>query len=153
QLPVNRPRAANVNTYAFDGAMAYEHSGDAPVYAPNTQGRPYSELTGPAEDGWEVDGELVRSAQTVRSEEDTDFYQAGVLVREVFDDAEREEFVKNVAGHLQDGVHGEVLQRAFQYWKNVDAEIGARIEAAYHEAVGQPDPGKEAGVAAATAHS
>src|SRR5690606_39465424 len=61
QLPVNRPRAANVNTYAFDGAMAYEHSGDAPVYAPNTQGRPYSELTGPAEDGWEVDGELVRS--------------------------------------------------------------------------------------------
>ena len=39
QLPVNRPRV-DVNTYMFDGPMAYEHSGDAPVYAPNTPGAP-----------------------------------------------------------------------------------------------------------------
>ncbi len=32
--------------------MAYEHAGDAPVYAPNSQGRPYSDVTGPVEDGW-----------------------------------------------------------------------------------------------------
>lgn len=27
------------------------------------------------------------------------------------------------------GVHGEVLERAFQYWKNIDADVGTRIEA------------------------
>ncbi len=51
QLPVNRPRV-EVNTYTFDGPMAYEHSGDQPVYAPNSEGRPYSDVTGPVEDGW-----------------------------------------------------------------------------------------------------
>jgi catalase len=37
QLPVNRPRVA-VNTYMFDGQMAYEHSGARAVYAPNSTG-------------------------------------------------------------------------------------------------------------------
>ena len=59
QLPVE---PAGVNTYMFDGPMAFEHSGDARYYAPNTQGRAYSDLTGPVEDGWDADGEMVRTA-------------------------------------------------------------------------------------------
>src|SRR6476619_6607546 len=51
QLPVNRPRV-ELNTYTQDGPMAYDHNGNAPVYAPNTAGRPFSDLTGPVEDGW-----------------------------------------------------------------------------------------------------
>src|SRR3546814_15141872 len=38
QLPVNRPKVP-VNTYMFDGQMAYEHSGNAPVYVPNSGGQ------------------------------------------------------------------------------------------------------------------
>ncbi|MHB8274483.1 MAG: catalase [Dermatophilaceae bacterium] len=126
QLPVNRPRVP-VNTYMFDGAMAYEHSGDEPVYAPNSAGRPFSDLTGPVEDSWEADGPMVRSAYELHAQDD-DFGQAGTLVREVWNDAQRAEFVDNVAGHLLGGVEGEVLKRAFEYWKSVDADTGRQIE-------------------------
>ena len=77
QLPVNRPKVP-VNTYMFDGQMAHEHSGNAPVYAPNSGERAWSDETGPVRDGWDS--------------------------------------------------HGVVLERAFEYWKNVDAATGKRIE-------------------------
>lgn len=126
QLPVNQPKVP-VNTYQFDGHMAFEHSGNAPTYAPNSGGRAWSDTIGTAEDGWEADGDMVRSAYTRRVDDD-DFSQAGALVREVFDDRQREALIEQVAGSLLDGVHGEVLERAFQYWKGIDANIGQRIE-------------------------
>ena len=127
QLPVNRP-VNDVNTYSKEGAMEFFHSGDAPVYAPNSFGRAYQDEQGPVDNGWEADGEMVRAAYTLHPEDD-DFGQAGTLVREVFSDEEREEFVNTVAGAL-DGVIEPVLSRAFEYWKNVDQEIGERIEKA-----------------------
>ena len=54
--------------------------------------------------------------------------QAGTLVREVWNDEQREQFVKTVAGHLLGGVEGDVLERAFQYWHHVDADSGKKIE-------------------------
>ena len=126
QLPVNRPRT-EVNTYMFDGQMAYEHSGSKPVYAPNSYDRGWSDHTGPVEEGWETDGDMVRSAYDLHAEDD-DFGQPGTMVREVFNDAQRDRLVEQVSGSLLGGVHGEVLERAFEYWKNVDAEIGKRIE-------------------------
>ncbi len=140
QLPVNRSRVENANSYTFDGPMAYEHSGDAPVYAPNSGGRPYADITGPVEDGWDADGEMMRSAYILHAEDD-DFGQAGTLVREVWDDAARERFVDTVAGHLLGGVTGDVLEQAFQYWNNVDAATGARIEAKVR-AAHVPDDGE-----------
>jgi len=38
-------------------------------------------------------------------------------------------FVENVTGHLLGGVNGDVLQRAFDYRKDVDSDTGNRIEA------------------------
>jgi catalase len=78
-------------------------------------------------DGWEADGEMVRSAYALHAEDD-DFGQAGTLVRAVWDDAQRARFVDQVAGSLLDGVREPVLSRAFRYWKAVDAATGARIE-------------------------
>jgi catalase len=128
QLPVNQPKnAENQNTYTFDGPMAYQHSGDAPVYAPNSYGRGYSDLTGGAEDSWEADGEMVRQAYALR-EEDDDFGQARTMVNEVWDDDMRDRFVANVSGNILGGVKDETLPRVFEYWKNVDPEIGKRIE-------------------------
>lgn len=87
----------------------------------------WSDAVGPIEDGWEADAAMVRSAYTLRADDD-DFAQAGVLVREVFDERQREALIEQVAGSLAAGVHGEVLERAFQYWKHIDADVGQRIE-------------------------
>ncbi|MCW2649541.1 MAG: catalase, partial [Mycobacterium sp.] len=38
--------------------------------------------------------------------------------------------VDNVVGHLLNGVSEPVLDRAFEYWRNVDTDIGNRIEKA-----------------------
>jgi catalase len=54
--------------------------------------------------------------------------QAGQLVRQVFDEAERDRLVGNIAGHLLNGVSEPVLQRAFEYWRNVDEDLGQRVE-------------------------
>ncbi len=127
QLPVNRP-INEVHTYNFEGNMWYDHSGGRSMYAPNSFGDSWSDETGPVHNGWEDNGELVREAYTLR-EDDGDFVQPGILVREVFSDDQRTEFVKTVSGAL-DGVKEPVLSNAFQYWKNVDETIGRRIEEA-----------------------
>jgi len=127
QLPVNQPKVP-VNTYQFDGHMTYHHSGNAPVYAVNSGGRPWADATGAMEDGWEADGEMVRSAYTPRPGDD-DFTQPGVLVREVFDEDQRSKLIDQVSGSLLAGVREPVLSRALEYWKNVDREVGRRIEA------------------------
>ena len=126
QLPVNQPKVP-VNTYMFDGQMAFQHSGAAPVYAPNSGGRTWADATGPVADGWETDGEMVRQAYTLRPEDD-DFTQPGILVREVFDNAQRERLIETVAGSLLGGVRSPVLERAIDYWKSIDPYVGGRIE-------------------------
>jgi len=126
QLPVNRPKVP-VNSFMFDGHMTFDHSGNAPVYAPNSFGRPWADETGPVQDGWEADGDMVRSAYALHPEDD-DFGQPGALVREVMNESERERLVATVSGSLLSGLKPEVLKRAIAYWKSVDAGIGKRIE-------------------------
>jgi catalase len=126
QLPVNAPRSP-VHSYSKDGAMRFHKVSD-PVYAPNSKGGPQADVQHygqPA--GWHTDGEMVRTAYTKRVE-DNDWDQAGTLVREVYTDAERERLVGNIVGHLSNGVTEPVLQRAFEYWRNVDKNIGDKIE-------------------------
>jgi catalase len=127
QLPVNRPRV-DVDTFMFDGQMNYDQRGNAAVYAPNSAGHAYSDTTGPAEDGWETDAEIVRSAYRLRAEDD-DFGQPGTLVREVMDDAQRDALVEQVSGSLLGGVRGEVLDRALDYWTSIDPGVGKHIAA------------------------
>ena len=136
QLPVNRHRVDGVYTYQFDGPMAYDHTGDRAKYAPSSYD-PFSDHTGLADEGWEVDGDMMRSAYTLRRDDD-DFSQAGTMVRQVFDDAARDRFVGNVAGHILGGVNEETLPRVFDYWKSVDSEIGKRIEEAVRGGLANP---------------
>ncbi len=125
QLPINRPRVP-VNTYMFDGHMNFEHSGAGATYVPNSCGRSWADETGAVEDGWEADGEMVRSAYTLHHEDD-DFTQPGILVREVMDEDQRSALVEQVAGSLRAGVREPVLSRVFQYWTNIDPAIGRRV--------------------------
>ena len=125
QLPVNQP-ITQVNNYAEQGHMAFLHTGAAPGYTFNSYERHYNDAELTVEDGWEADGSLVRSAATLHAEDD-DFGQAGTLVREVFDDAQRDRFVDTLIDQLT-GLDPKVQERAFQYWKNVDATVGGRVE-------------------------
>jgi catalase len=47
------------------------------------------------------------------------------------DDAQRDRLVSNVVGHLKNGVTKPVLERALEYWRNVDKGIGDRIAKAF----------------------
>jgi catalase len=133
-IPVNTPRVP-VHSYSKDGAMRTANVTD-PVYAPNSYGGPKAEPSRTDRAGlWAADGEMVRSAYTLRADDD-DFGQPRTMVREVLDDDARERLVANVAGHLSDGVSDKVLVRAFEYWKSIDQEIGERIEQAVGATVG-----------------
>ena len=48
------------------------------------------------------------------------------------DDPQRERLISNVVGTLG-GVTEPVLSRVFEYWKNIDAEVGAAIDKGYKE--------------------
>tara|TARA_R110001599_G_scaffold353866_1_gene600970 strand:- start:91771 stop:93225 length:1455 start_codon:yes stop_codon:yes gene_type:complete len=126
QIPVNRPEVP-VNSYSKDGAMRIAKTSD-PVYAPNSKGGPQADGERyPDDTTWEADGEFVRAAYTLRKDDD-DFGQAHTLVREVMDDDARDRLVANASGHLKAGVTEPVLGRAFEYWRNIDENIGERIE-------------------------
>ncbi|HMC07693.1 MAG TPA: catalase, partial [Actinomycetota bacterium] len=126
QLPVNAPLSP-VHSYSKDGNMRYRKVSD-PVYAPNSKGGPQADTARYGEPaGWYTDGEMVHAAYTLRAEDD-DWGQAGTMVRKVLDDAARARLVSNIAGHLLDGVTEPVLLRAFEYWRNVDKQLGDRVE-------------------------
>jgi len=134
QIPVNAPHAP-VHSYSKDGAMRTVNVTD-PVYAPNSYGGPAADPSATDNAGlWAADGDMVREGY-VQHAEDDDWGQAGIMVREVMDDDARARLVSNVAGHLSDGVSDAVLARAFEYWKNIDKEIGEKIEQAVRAPVG-----------------
>ncbi len=125
QLPVNRP-INEVHTYNFEGHMWFEHTGARRPYVPNSFGDSWSDEEGTVDASWESDGELVRSAYTLR-EDDSDFIQPNILVNKVFSQEERDGLVETVAGGLETVIE-PVLSNAIQYWKNIDETIGQRIE-------------------------
>ena len=139
QLPVNAPKSP-VHSYSKDGPMRYQNAGD-PVYAPNSYGGPAADTVRFGEAaGWEASSsEMARSAY-VQHAEDDDWTQPGTMVREVLDDAARERLVNNIVGHLLNAVSEPVLQRAFEYWRNVDKNLGDKVEAGVRAKQGEKDP-------------
>jgi catalase len=126
QIPVNAPRVP-VHSYSKDGAMRIHNVTD-PVYAPNSYGGPRADVARYGQvAGWHADGDMVHAAYTLHAEDD-DWGQAGTLVRKVMDDAARDRLVSNIVGALLNGVSEKVLQRAFWYFRNVDKNLGDRVE-------------------------
>ncbi|MFZ2174342.1 MAG: catalase [Rhodococcus sp. (in: high G+C Gram-positive bacteria)] len=145
ELPVNRP-VVPVRSYSKDGTMRHHNPGD-PVYVPNSKGGPHADPSQVGETArWFADGDMVRAAYSQHAEDD-DWGQAGTMVHEVLDDAARDRLVDNVVGHLLGGVSEPILVRAFEYWRNIDNELGGRIESGVRQKKGERDP-KEAQQAA-----
>lgn len=73
--------------------------------------------------------DLTRGAY-VRHPEDDDFAQAGILVREVMDDAQRERLANNIAAAM-DGVSDQVAEQCWVYWGHVDEDLRDRVKEIY----------------------
>jgi catalase len=116
-----------VHSYNKDGAMRYEHSGDQPVYAPNSHGGPNADSVRFGDPGWHVEGEEIVRAAAALHPEDDDFIQAGNLYRDVMTETDREVLVANLVAHLGDGVERTIQERASALWQQVDADLGRRI--------------------------
>lgn len=126
QVPVNKPQCP-VHSYSKDGALRVTNVTD-PVYAPNSKGGPSASVSQRVDyEKWSASGEFVRAAYTKRRDDD-DYVQPRALIRDVMDDAARTRLVDTVSGHLSNGVSKPVLERAFEYWKKIDAEIGSAIQ-------------------------
>lgn len=54
-------------------------------------------------------------------------------MRQVLDDAARARLADAIAEHLLNGVSEKVLTRAFEYWRNVDNDLGDKIEQSVRE--------------------
>lgn len=132
ELPANAPKS-EMHSYSKDGSMRHHFNApDVPVYAPNTVGGPHADADRAGDAGnWANDGEMVRAAATLHADDD-DFGQAGALYRDVMDDAAKARLVSNIAGHVSAVTRADLLERVFEYWTNVDADLGARVR----EAVG-----------------
>src|SRR5699024_8368788 len=101
QLPVNQPHATEAHNYMHQGNMQY-HSPPASqrVYHPDcfsAAGGPAVDAQAGVEGSWEADGELVRTAATLR-EDDGDFVQPGILSRDVVTAETKEPFHQVRAG-------------------------------------------------------
>lgn len=134
QIPVNAPRGA-VRSYSRGGRMRVVGVGD-PVYVPNSVGGPVAEPARAAEAHWSADGEMMRAAAS-RHAEDDDWSQATTLICEVMDDEQRERLVHNVVLHVSNGVKEPVLSRVFDYWRNIDPDIGKKVEEGVRAKLGE----------------
>jgi catalase len=125
QLPVNQP-VAEVHSYNKDGAMRYNHSGNQPVYSPNSYNGPRADTERYQDPLWFSSGELVRTAYTLRAEDD-DYGQAGTLYRKILSATDRDHMVSNIVAHMSKGVERAVQERALAHWYKVDKELGSRV--------------------------
>ena len=90
------------------------------------------------EASWEDDGELVRTAATLR-EDDGDFVQPGILYRHVFSDEQKARFHETLAGQAQAITINEIRERFFQYWTNVDPGLGETLRKNHANAAAATD--------------
>lgn len=146
QLPVNAP-VCPVNSYSQDGAATYYFAqADQPVYSPNgvrgngdldTRGVNGSEISvGVAGDMglWDTHGTDFTRGAYVAHPEDDDFSQAGDLVRNVLDDAARERLAGNIARAMNGITMPGLKERVYEYWRNVDTNLGKRVEELFEAA-------------------
>jgi catalase len=140
-LPVNAPKNVR-SSYSKDGAMRYSYNTpETPVYAPNSYGGPHADEERHGNPGgWTSEGNTTQRSPYLRHSEDDDFVQAGTLYRDVMDDAQRDRLVGNIAGHAANGVTEDVLVRVFEYWTNVDAELGKKVAEATRAKLAETAP-------------
>ncbi|KAF5353878.1 hypothetical protein D9756_007309 [Leucocoprinus leucothites] len=140
QLPVNAPIVPVAN-FQRDGPMAFVNQGNRPNYQSSIQPLSYQGRKG------HIDA-TVRDIGRLRAHEnfvggawrdlgeitELDFEQPRELWRRVWNDAERETYVKNVSGHFGLVKSPEVRARQLSVWAAVSQDLSDRIA----DAIGHP---------------
>ena len=127
QLPVNRP-LDEVHNYNKDGPMRYHHSGNQPVYAPNSYGGPKADPERYRDASWFVEAADIMRTAYVAHKDDDDFIQPGILYRQVMSPTDRDHLASNIVWHLSQGVERFIQERAVNdYWSQVDPDLGRRV--------------------------
>jgi catalase len=126
QLPINAAKSP-VHSYSRDGAMTL-HPGSGPNYSPNSYGGPQADPSKEIPTWWVQDGEIGRYAYEKHADDD-DFVQPRALYRDVMSDSDRDHLVANIVAHASAGVSNAIQLRVIEYWRNVDATLGARVAA------------------------
>ena len=127
QLPVNAPRSP-VHSYSKDGAMRYQRR-LRPGLRAELQGRPAgrhrrataSRPAGTPTATWSA-------PPTPCTPRTTTGANPAPWSARSWTTRQRDRLVDNIVGHLLDGVTEPVLERAFEYWRNVDKDLGQRVE-------------------------
>jgi catalase len=126
QLPINAPKV-DVHSYNKDAAMTYRNPGNQPVYAPNSYGGPAADPSRAPGVNWSVEMAEIGRYANAKHEDDNDFVQAGALVRDVMNDADRANLTSNILDHASDHVSTDVQYRVVAYWHNVDTTLGENV--------------------------
>lgn len=124
-LPINRPFKTKVANHQRDGFMVTtDNGGAAPNYEPNSFGGPVEHPSGKIAP-FSVSGTVDRVRVRVSKPED-DFYQAGVLFREVMTEKDRKNLISNMAGHMRNA-SVEIQKRCVALFAKCDPEYGRRL--------------------------
>src|ERR1700753_1037143 len=110
-MRINSPKAEGPSQSSA-GPMTYIHSGDQPVYAPNSKGGPVADAENGADLAWDVAGGGLGRYENPQHRED---------------DGQRDALVENIVGHASAEVTPETQDKVVAYWANVDQEIGDRV--------------------------
>lgn len=128
QLPVNAPKAADVDNYGRDGLHATRYgSRQDKNYEPNS-------YAGPAQTGAALGSPLAVHGWTGTHEaplhaKDDDFFQAGELYRLMSAD-EKDRLIANIAGGLSQVTRDDVIEKNLAHFHAADADYGKRVEEA-----------------------
>ena len=108
--------------------MRLHHSGNQPVYAPNSYGGPRADPQRFPDPTWLVESAEIMRTAYVPHKDDDDFVQPGTLYRQVLSQTDRDHLVDNLVWHLSQGVERFIQERAVrEYIMKVDPDLGARV--------------------------
>jgi catalase len=111
-----------------DGPMAFYNQGSRPNYLSSIEPISFKERKTNLD---ETHGHFVGKAVSFLSEiRPEDYNQPRVLWERVFDDAARERFINNVAGHMSTCTEKEIIRRQIGIFREVSDDLATRLEKA-----------------------
>ncbi|NIM04377.1 MAG: catalase [Armatimonadetes bacterium] len=122
-LPVNAPKACEMQNYQRDGSMRLDNNGGGdPNYWPNSFGGPNPDPKA-APPPIDVSGMAARHAYELG---DIDFEQAGALYSRVMSDEDRAHLIDNIVSHLSGAQKRLQLRQTALFFK-ANADYGERV--------------------------
>lgn len=111
-----------------DGAMAFYNQGSRPNYFSSIEPISFKERKTNLD---QTHGAFVGRAITFLSEiRAEDFNQPRALWERVFDDAAKERFINNMAGHMSTCTEKEIIRRQIGIFREVSEDLATRLEKA-----------------------